>query len=145
MSKEIVKLAFDTNAVIAYLGEDPRAIAWVAFATESYFPVVVKGELEYGAIHGSRAEENSLRLERFFAKWAVLDITRNTTHYYATTREALTLRGRMIPESDLWIAAVCLEEGLPLVTEDAHFDAVPGLKRYNWTEPPPQQKRKKRK
>lgn len=46
---------------------------------------------------------------------------------YATVRAELKRIGRPLPENDIWIAAVCLEERLPLLTADHHFESVPGI------------------
>jgi len=40
--------------------------------------------------------------------------------------------GRPIPANDAWIAALALQHGLPVLTRDEHFDAVPGLERRDW-------------
>ena len=47
----------------------------------------------------------------------------------ARLRFALKEKGEPIPENDPWIAALCMEHQVPLVTVDAHFDAVEGLQR----------------
>jgi tRNA(fMet)-specific endonuclease VapC len=39
--------------------------------------------------------------------------------------------GRPIPLNDVWIAAHALETGSVLVTYDAHFAAVPGLRLWD--------------
>ena len=40
----------------------------------------------------------------------------------------LKKRGLMIPINDIWIAAVAIETGLPLLARDEHFTRVSGLK-----------------
>ena len=45
---------------------------------------------------------------------------------------ALKKSGRPIPANDAWISALALEHRLPVLTRDAHFDAVPGLERVGW-------------
>jgi len=47
-------------------------------------------------------------------------------------RDRLRLKGRPIPENDIWIAAVALQHGLPLATRDDHFNEVDGLRVENW-------------
>ena len=37
-------------------------------------------------------------------------------------------RVRVVPSNDLWIAASCLEHGAALLTLDAHFQAIDGLR-----------------
>jgi tRNA(fMet)-specific endonuclease VapC len=40
--------------------------------------------------------------------------------------------GTPIPTNDLWIAALCRQHDLPLLSRDRHFDRVPGLRRIAW-------------
>jgi predicted nucleic acid-binding protein len=42
--------------------------------------------------------------------------------------------GHPIPENDIWVAATCLEVGVPLLTRDGHFDYIRGLEVINWEE-----------
>ena len=42
--------------------------------------------------------------------------------------------GHPIPENDIWVAATCLEVGVPLLTRDGHFDYIHGLEVINWEE-----------
>ena len=62
----------------------------------------------------------------------VLDITEPTTHYYAEIVLELKRKGKPIPTNDLWIAALCRQHGLPLLSRDLHFDSVAGIKRVGW-------------
>ena len=39
----------------------------------------------------------------------------------------LAERGRRVNVNDLWIAATAASRGLPVITQDADFDAVDGL------------------
>jgi PIN domain-containing protein len=39
-------------------------------------------------------------------------------------RDRLRLKGRPIPENDIWIAATAVQHGLPLATRDDHFKEV---------------------
>jgi len=42
--------------------------------------------------------------------------------------------GHPIPENDIWVAAICLELGIPLLSRNGHFDHVHGLEVINWEE-----------
>ena len=46
---------------------------------------------------------------------------------YARVRLKLKKSGNPIPENDIWIAAICLELDLPLISQDGHFTLVEGL------------------
>jgi tRNA(fMet)-specific endonuclease VapC len=137
VSKELGDQALDTNAIIAYRRGDPLVAAWIENCAAILFPVVVVGELEYGAFHSARPEENLQAFGEFFARGTVLDISRATARRYAQIRHHLAVEGKPIPEADLWIAAQCLENDLALLTEDSHIELVPGLTRYSWITPLP--------
>ena len=40
--------------------------------------------------------------------------------------------GRLIPDNDIWIAAMARQFDLPLVIRDGHFAAVPRLTTIAW-------------
>ena len=37
-----------------------------------------------------------------------------------------------IPCNDAWIAALCRQHSLPVLSRDQHFDHVPALRRIDW-------------
>jgi predicted nucleic acid-binding protein len=62
----------------------------------------------------------------------VLDVDEETTHHYAAMGWELKRSGKPIPANDLWIAALCRQHSLPLISRDRHFDVVRGLERIDW-------------
>ena len=40
--------------------------------------------------------------------------------------------GTPIPSNDVWIAALCRQYSLPLLSRDRHFDAVTSIRRIHW-------------
>ena len=63
---------------------------------------------------------------------AVLDINEQTTQHYAEITLDLSRKARPIPTNDLWIAALCRQHSLPLLSRDRHFDQLTGMKRMGW-------------
>jgi len=55
-----------------------------------------------------------------------------TAEIYAKAAVELEAKGRVVPENDIWIAAVALECDMPLATRDAHFQHVDGLTVIQW-------------
>jgi tRNA(fMet)-specific endonuclease VapC len=47
-------------------------------------------------------------------------------------KNVLRLKGRPIPENDLWITAIALEHDLAVATQDAHFEEIDNLKVERW-------------
>jgi predicted nucleic acid-binding protein len=83
------------------------------------------GELLYGAFNSAKPQKNEQTVHKFSAQ-SVLR--------YATVRLKLKKVGHHIPENDVWVAATCLELGVPLLTRNGHFDHVHGLEVINWGE-----------
>jgi tRNA(fMet)-specific endonuclease VapC len=52
-----------------------------------------------------------------------------TSPIYADLKHYLRASGRLIPENDIWIAALAVETTATLVTGDAHFEALPQVAR----------------
>ena len=100
-----------------------------------YISVVVQAELLYGAHHAPEAARPKLRqaVRALLARFAeALPVTPAVAEHYARVRAELVASGMPISDNDLWIAATALDSGLILVTDDAHFDRVPGLTVENW-------------
>jgi tRNA(fMet)-specific endonuclease VapC len=57
---------------------------------------------------------------------------RATADVYGEICFALRRKGKPIPENDIWIAALTLQHGRPLLTRDAHFREVEGLNVLGW-------------
>ncbi len=120
-------IALDTNEAIAVLNNTGDAGQWIAAFPVVYLPVPVVGELRFGALNSRRAHENRERVEALVAGCSVLDVNVTTAEVYADVRLRLKQVGKPIPENDVWIAALCVQHGLPLATSDEHFDHVDGL------------------
>jgi len=125
-------LILDTNALSAAAENEPSALAVVATADRLDVPVIVLGEYRLGI---SRSRYRAA-YEEWMAAWlaavTVLDIDAETTRSYAAIGVELRDKGTPIPTNDLWIAALCRQHSLPLLSRDRHFDYVSGLKRLEW-------------
>jgi len=65
---------------------------------------------------------------RVLAEFNVKPVTSDTLQLYARIWNRLKRNGNLIGPNDLWIAATCLEHGLPLLTRNVReFERVPGL------------------
>ena len=126
------RLSVDTNAVIAYREGIPTVCTLIEGADLLFLPVVVLGELLYGALNSAKPQKNEQVTHKFSAQSVLIPIDDAIAIRYATLRLQLKKMGRPIPENDIWIAATCLELGVPLLTRDGHFDHVHGLEVINW-------------
>jgi tRNA(fMet)-specific endonuclease VapC len=119
--------ALDTNVAIQLLNDVPEILRWLGQFRLVVVPVPVIGELNYGARNAAKVDENLSRLGRLLERCPPLDVNAATADVYGRIRLELRRIGRPIPENDLWIAAVCIQHGVPLATHDAHFAGLPGL------------------
>lgn len=122
----------DTNALSAFADGSSLAIAALQAASEVSVPVIVLGEFRYGIMHSRRYREYEAWLEEYLPAFRVLEVTVETTVEYALLRSELRHLGRPIPANDVWIAALCRQHDLPLLSRDAHFDHVKRLRRQAW-------------
>jgi tRNA(fMet)-specific endonuclease VapC len=120
----------DTNAYTRYAGGDSSVLAAIRQADIVYLSVFVLAELLAGFRHGAREKENRLLLRRFLGgdKSRILDATEATAEHFASLKTHLRLSGTPLPLNDVWIASHVLETGSLLVSFDAHFERVPGLR-----------------
>ena len=125
-------MILDTNTLSAAAESEPAALAIVATADRLDVPVVVLGEYRLG-ITRSRYKA---AYEEWLAEWVravtVLDVDAETARSYAAIGVELRDKGTPIPTNDLWIAALCRQHSLPLLSRDHNFDYVSGLKRLEW-------------
>jgi tRNA(fMet)-specific endonuclease VapC len=129
----MTKVLLDTNAYVRFLAGDTKVLDSLAAAGTVYMSVVVLGELEAGFRAGAKRAENRRILDRFLGKpsVAVLEASRETAEIFGMVKDSLRKSGQPIPTNDVWIAAHALETGSVLVTYDAHFRAVPGLRLWD--------------
>jgi tRNA(fMet)-specific endonuclease VapC len=122
----------DTNAVIAWIKQDRDLarglLTWSAPAISGF----TLGELLFGAIKSTHPDRNRSLIQSAKESFILLFADEGTSEIYATVRHALRRKGRPIPENDIWIAALAIQHGLPLLTRDKHFHEVEGLHVIAW-------------
>ena len=122
----------DTNALFAAADDDPAVVAILTRADQMEIPVIVLGEYRYGIAQSRHCAAYENWLASLLRDCAVLDVNEPTTQHYAQIILDLRQKGKRIPTNDLWIAALCRQHSLPLLSRDRHFDQVAGLKRIGW-------------
>ena len=125
-------MILDTNAISNLFKGDPLLSAVLADEAQHHLPVIVIGEYRYGLARSRHRADLERMLDLLIHQSMVLSIDVSTAVHYANLREALRQIGRPIPENDLWVAALATQYGLPVISRDAHFDAVPGVERLAW-------------
>lgn len=126
------KYLLDTGIVIALFANERTVVEQIEDAEEIFIPSIVIGELYYGARKSGRVRENVARIELFAEANVVLLCDNETSRWYGVIKDLLRQKGSLIPENDVWIAALALRQGLVLVTRDSNFEAVTNLKTVSW-------------
>jgi len=101
-------------------------------ATEIAVPVIVLGEYRYGVRQSRERQRYEQWLMDSLPNYRILDVDQETTIYCATLRTELKKAGTPIPANDVWVAALCRQYRLPILSRDRHFDIVAGLCRIDW-------------
>ncbi len=125
-------MILDTNALSAAADGEAGVQAALSRAQRIALPVIVLGEYRLGIAQSRRRADYEAWLRDWIAAVTVLDIHEETTHQYAAVALELKKIGKPIPSNDVWIAALCRQHSLPLLSRDRHFDAVPGITRLAW-------------
>ena len=122
----------DTNAAIARINGDPVLEALLRQADEIYVPVIVLGELYYGAENSAKISENLEQIEEFRRNVISLNCDIDTAREFGRLVHEQRVKGQMIPDNDMWIASVARQHDLAVISRDKHFEAVDNLKRKSW-------------
>jgi len=125
-------MILDTNALSDFLAEDRGLLRVLPAHARLHLPVIVLGEFRYGIQRSRERAKLSRRLAELEADAEILPVDVEAASYYATIREQLRQEGQPIPQNDAWIAAIALLHNLPIVSRDAHFDRVHGVRRIAW-------------
>lgn len=125
-------MILDTNALSAAADDDPAVLAILARAEQIAIPAIVLGEYRYGIAQSRHRAHYSNWLDALILDCLVLNISDETTHRYAAINLELRQMGKPIPTNDLWIAALCRQYSLSILSRDKHFDFVSGNKRIEW-------------
>ncbi|MDJ1181627.1 type II toxin-antitoxin system VapC family toxin [Roseofilum casamattae] len=122
----------DTNIMIALFAEEATVQQNFAEAEACFIPSIAIGELCYGARKSNRLTANLDRIEELIANTTILECNTQTARQYGEVKNKLRLKGRPLPENDIWIASLALQHNLTLVTRDAHFQQVEHLQTLAW-------------
>lgn len=122
----------DTCVVIAHLRRRTNALQHVEKGGMAFITNTVLGELWHGICKSGRPENAVADLGNFLEHVGVLQSDGRTAEIYGEIASGLERAGRRIPTNDIWIAAIALECGLPIATQDPHFLRVDGLEVLLW-------------
>jgi tRNA(fMet)-specific endonuclease VapC len=125
-------LILDTNALSAFVDGKPELGSILRAQRRAAIPVIVLGEFRYGISASRHRQTYEHWLDTHLRDFDILAINAETTLPYASLRAALKRSGRPIPGNHAWIAALAMQHGLPILSRDEHFDALPDVRRIGW-------------
>jgi tRNA(fMet)-specific endonuclease VapC len=125
-------LILDINALSALAEGEPAVEAHVGRANVVALPVIVLGEYRFGVAQSRHRREYERWLEEMVSVCRVLAVDEETATRYAEIRVELRRAGTPIPSNDAWIAALCRQHSIPILSRDQHFNLVRGLDRLHW-------------
>jgi predicted nucleic acid-binding protein len=117
----------DTSLFIAF--ETGRPVATQEVPERLAVSVVTLAELRAGVLAARDLEARDRRLTTyaFVRGLDLLPVDGDVAEAWAILRVRLRDQGLAMGVNDAWIAATAIALGVPLVTQDAGFDGVPGL------------------
>jgi tRNA(fMet)-specific endonuclease VapC len=130
--KSIGRVVLDTNAAIAVLADERAILDTLERASEWLLPVIVLGEMIYGAYASTRVRDNLLRIASFAGLCQLVGVDQDTAQFYGRLRTELRFSGKPIPMNDVWIASLCRQHQASLLSKDRHFRAVESLDIIQW-------------
>jgi len=130
-----IRYLLDTNTVSYIIkGNRPRVrerLLKVAMA-EVGISVITEAELLFGLVRRPHATQLKIVVEEFLLRVEILPWDSEAAQQYASIRAMLEGSGQPMGNLDLMIAAQALASGSFLVTSDAVFRRVKGLKIEDW-------------
>jgi tRNA(fMet)-specific endonuclease VapC len=123
------EIALDTNRLVDLLRGDRELAYRLDCSARVYIPLFVFAEITAGFLGGNAQIRNQATLQRFLrqptAEILLPDL--ETAEHFARLFVQLRRAGQPIPVYDLWIAALCVQHRLTLITRDRHFESIPQL------------------
>ena len=132
----MIRYMLDTNAVsLAIRRPAPGILARLESIPREQIgiSVITEAELLYGLARRPEAVRLSSQVHDFLESTTILPWTSAAARRYAKTKAELDRRGQPVGIADMMIAAHALAEDAVLVTNDAAFARIDGLRIEDWT------------
>jgi predicted nucleic acid-binding protein len=117
----------DTSIFIA--SETGRELHTSDLPDEMFVSVITSAELQLGVLAAVDIQTRARRLATVnsIAHLELLPVDREAAARWAELRVRLARAGRKMNVNDLWIAAIAAANDLPVVTQDADFEAIESI------------------
>jgi tRNA(fMet)-specific endonuclease VapC len=126
----------DTNTVSYYVAGNPPQVRERLDSIgrgATTVSTITEAELRYGVARNPNAIRRRKAVESFLGDASILPWDSAAARTYGQLRAEQERKGLPLSVEDLMIAAHALSLGLMLVTHDAAFSFVDGLKTEDWT------------
>lgn len=130
MKKEESNILIDTSAWVDFFRGTSKIADAVAKLIEAG-RVSICGVITYELIQGAKSAEEAAHLSEVLSALHYIEMTSNLWMKAGNMSAALRAKGLTLPMSDLLIGAIALELSLEVLTLDAHFTSIPGIKLYH--------------
>ena len=122
----------DTNIISALFKGEAVIANKIDEAANVCIPVITIGEIYFGAELSNNSFEYIRDIEKLKTSYPVCIIDNDACRHYAFIKARLGKKGKPIPENDIWIAAIALQNNLIVATRDNHFFEIDGLSVEVW-------------
>ncbi len=128
-------ILLDTNVLVGILRGDAKLAArFSEHSGDIAIPAMVLGELNYGTEKSSNPERNRLAVQELLEALPVMHTTDEIMALFGKLKALLALRGEIVADADLLIAATALFYDATLVTANVrHFSRFVDLNLDNWS------------
>jgi tRNA(fMet)-specific endonuclease VapC len=127
-----MRILLDTNIITALNKGDTELIERIDGAIAVFIPIIVLGELYYGACYSQHVEANLQRINIIRTNYPVAYVDDAVTKEYGRIKAQLRKNGTPVPENDIWIAAIAAKNDYTLISRDKHFQMIDSINVKNW-------------
>ena len=127
-------IVLDTDILVNILRRKNRGEQWKDFLKDKSiaFTTITAFELFLGAEISKKYDQNMKAIKSLIQQFPVLPLSIKSSYIAASIYSDLQKKGQMIELNDIYIAAVTLEHGAELATDNVnHYQRVSQLKIIN--------------
>ncbi len=117
----------DTSVFIGLEAERLKTGRFESF--EWGISAITLGELRLGVLQAANPDAASRRLSTYqlAQRFEAMPVDEPVSDAWALLVSRLRAAGRKVPINGSWIAATAIAHGIPVVTQDTDYDAMPGV------------------
>ncbi len=111
----------DTSVIIHFFKGNTSIVGLLKTFQEVFVSSIVVGELYYGAYASANSQKHIEQIQDFLTDCIIVSPDLEASIAYGKLKSDLKRKGSPIPENDIWIAAIAIQQNIPLFTTDNHF------------------------